>query len=297
MYVLYEKATNRIERVSISDVKEPTRADVIVGLENPQLYDGFNTTDNEDVIFNKFSYEVRFNSSGEPYLYYHQPLHMECESQEWVLAHGWQRQLCEGEDTLITVKFLNDAGDPVAVSGELRADSYHLHISDSHIMLDDQEDVSFYVRGRFPCHTSIELHLYPTNYAYVRPDRGANEGRPFVRDRCRVNVASCGTYKKYSDMPYYDLVTDKVSIPADGASLANLTVVKRHANGTADTSSNETVLITTTRGLLSTESLQLVDGIGTFSLRSVEETVDADVVVKSEGGRTIRDEVTIHFHA
>ncbi len=213
-------------------------------------------------------YEVRFKDNGDPYLYYHSQIRMAYEC-DWALAHGWQRQLCEGDETLFTVKFVNEAGDPVSISGELRVDSYHLHISDSHMVIDDQEQVSFFIRGDRPCHTSVELHLYPASHLFHRLDRGGNEGRPFVRERIRVNVASCGTYRKYADKPYYDLTASPATLPADNTSTTTLTVVRRHANGIADTSSNETVLLGTTRGRLSADSIQLVDGVGTFTLRSI----------------------------
>jgi hypothetical protein len=297
MFVLYEKATGKIERVSISSVKEPDLGDVIVNFDKPlHLYDGFNTADNQDVAFNHFSYQVLFDDDEQPYLVYKPKIKMTFEG-DWALAHGWQRLICVGEDTLLTMKFQDEYGNPLSLSGELRVDAHNFHISDCHAILEDQTQFSCFVRGYNPAHGAVEIHLYPSDYPWLEPDIGANVGRPFHRDWCRLNAVSVDTFRKYANMPYYDLTVDKPSIPADGSSKAVFTITRRHPNGAADISSNETVLINTTRGCLNKESLQLASGVGTFTLTSSLETVTAKITVESEGGQTIRDEVEVHFHA
>jgi len=69
-----------------------------------------------------------------------------------------------------------------------------------------------------------------------------------------------------------------VELAADGSSVVTFTIKKVDGNGDV-MSGDESVRISSTRGLLSALSTPLVNGQATFTLRSIEETVSIDVKV------------------
>lgn len=79
------------------------------------------------------------------------------------------------------------------------------------------------------------------------------------------------------------LTCDKTSMPADGTSIATYTVSKLDSAGNPMTlpADNDVVTVATTRGTLSTTTVTLANGVGTFTLRSVPETISIDVSVSS----------------
>ncbi len=84
-------------------------------------------------------------------------------------------------------------------------------------------------------------------------------------------------------------------MPADGTTLATYTLQKKDAAGDdmTDASDNETINISASRGLLSTLSVDLVNGAGTFTLKSVAETVKIQVQATNTTLGTIQKELQL----
>lgn len=294
MYVLYEKATNRVVQVSISSVKEPTWADVVEGLPNAYLYAGFSMADDPEVLRNMYRYEVCTRADGTKYLERHKRLTLEYEGG-WTVVSGWQRLVCKDEPVFLRVRFVDEDGVTAAVSGTLRVDAVNVDVSDAYVEVDNQDHVDLYITGRSMCHTSVDMHFYPTSHPFHRPDRADNEGRPCIKEQFQINVVSLGTFKKHANRPYLDVVPVSPSISADGVSTTVCHVYKRLPNGTIDNGASDTVDITTSRGYLLQESTQLVNGRGSFVLRSIAETVTTQLVVRSTDSNVIRGEGAVRF--
>jgi len=91
----------------------------------------------------------------------------------------------------------------------------------------------------------------------------------------------------YRPIPYnkISLQTATPEIKADGKSKAIITIQKYRFNGEIENpeTGSEKVIITSTRGYLSTLHLTLINGKGSFTLTSVPETVEAIIMVSADG--------------
>jgi len=74
-------------------------------------------------------------------------------------------------------------------------------------------------------------------------------------------------------------ITGADTIPADG-SIETYTIQKIDADG-VDITGTEDITISTSRGMLSTFDVTLVGGTGTFTLTSVAETIEANIIAVS----------------
>lgn len=291
MYVLYEIATGKVVRASLSSVQEPVKADVI-GTLDPALHEGFTTADDPDLPFNTEKYLVKQDASGNPFLEYQPQLTLDY-SGDYMTVWGWRRIIQIDRPTPMTIYIKDENGNPVFLSGEVRIDSRNLFISNTHEMLDGtKSEINLTLIGRHPGHSSVEIHLYP-------------DGRPFHRATFRIDVVSIGTCRKLAGLPYYELTTDALDsdgdgladIPADGVSSATLTIRKKNADGTDNTTDTDSVRLTTDRGKLSAETVSLVGGTASVTLTSVPETVVATIRVRPTTGNVVWGELQMHFKA
>jgi hypothetical protein len=291
MYVLYETATGKVVRASISSVKAPAKEDVIGDLD-PALHDGFTTADDPDLPFNTEKYLVKQDASGNPYLEYQPQVKLEY-SGDYMTVWGWRRIIQVDRPSPMTIHIRDENGNPLFLTGEVRIDSRNLFISNSHEILDGtKSDINLTLIGRHPGHTSVEIHMFP-------------DGRPFHRAKFRIDVVSIGTCRKLASLPYYELTTDALDsdgdglpdIPADGVSSATLTIRKKNADGTDNTTDTDEVRLTTDRGKLSAETVSLAGGTASVTLTSVPETVIATIRVKPATGNVVWDELALHVKA
>ena len=90
----------------------------------------------------------------------------------------------------------------------------------------------------------------------------------------------------------FDGISD---IVADGVSSCNITIQKKDGTTNEDKTGTETLYITTTHGVLSTQNIDLVGGSGSFTLTSVVETVIADINVFDPSGNLKEGKIRIQF--
>ena len=289
MYVLYELATGKVVRVSISAVTEPTKA-AVLGELDPTLYDGVTLPDDPAVFRDKDRYRVTTDAQGNPVLET-QPQIVLSYSGDYQVVDGWRRICPVDQPTAWTLHIRDEQGNPLFLTGTVRLDSPHLLLTDTHVVLDGtQSDIPLTLRGRHPGHTAVEVHLEPTD-------------RPLVRESFRIDVVSLATCRRLSGLPSYALTTDATDtdgaglpdLPADGATTTILTIQKQHPDGTDDTTATDAVRCTTDRGKLSAETVTLVNGTATVTLTSVPETVTATVRARPVAGAVVWGEVQLHF--
>lgn len=287
MYVLYEKSTGKIVRASISSVREPQWTDVVAGLGNSDNYSGFTTTDEFDVVANKERYEVKHDTTGTPYLFKHKSIKIEVFGQ-WCLRDGWQRLLCEGEKTKLIVRFLDETGLPISVSGEMYIESAAIKVSDVHQTIEEREQIEAYVTGRYPCNASLDVHFRSSSHCFIQSDDSGEGDRPLIVTKCPVSIVSRETYLKYTDRCRYDLNILASDSDADGVkdieanskSRATCIITKRDCNGNT-IPDDDIIRISTTHGRLSDEKMRLKDGVASFWIQSSTETVEAEIRVDS----------------